>query len=123
MHIVDIREIPGSPGSVTFTGSAGRAWGLWHGELPPDGSSHVEIDIPEPVTAWQPADSPDVLAGDPPADTTVCAVVDSVDEDGVVALRLASDIVLVDWEADGVPSAGERITFVTPGIELYPYTL
>ncbi len=113
VQITDIRGIPGSPGSpgspggVTFTGPAGQAWGLWHGEPPPGGASHVEIDISEPVTTWQPEDSPDVLAGEPLSELTVCARVESVDEDGVVALRLASDIVHPPRDLVGDPNAVE----------------
>ncbi|KOU21912.1 hypothetical protein ADK52_22835 [Streptomyces sp. WM6372] len=84
----------------------------------------MEIDIPDAVATWTPADlSADVLVAAPQGDVTVCAVVDSVDDDGVVSLRLGSDIVLVDWEADALPSAGQRVLFVTPVIELYPYTI
>ncbi|MFI1780052.1 hypothetical protein [Streptomyces rubiginosohelvolus] len=83
----------------------------------------VEVDIPDPVTTWEPTQGTDALAGAAEEILSVCAVVDSVDHDGIVALRLASDIILVEWEAVDRPSAGERIHFSTSRVELYPYQL
>lgn len=123
MHVTDICRIPETAGLVTFTSSAGQAWGRWQDASPVGSSCLVEVDLPDPVTAWQPAQGPDALAGTPGADLTVCAVVDSVDSDGIVALRLASAIVLVEWDATEIPSPGERIRFSTPRVELYPYKL
>ncbi|MFD5421446.1 hypothetical protein ACFWJT_25880 [Streptomyces sp. NPDC127069] len=124
VHIVNVQAIEGTSNEVTFSSSIGQAWGHWHGDLPADGSAHVEIDIPEPVTTWQPADRPaDALVGRPRSVVTICALVESVDDDGVVALRLASDIVLVDWEAVVPPPVGERIILTTATVELYPYTI
>lgn len=123
MQISDVREVPESAGLVTFRGPAGRAWGRWYGDLPPGSSCFVEIDIPNSITSWESAQEPDTLAGEPNEDLTVCAVVESVDEDGIVALRITSDIILVEWEAPEQVTPGQRIRFSTPSAEIYPYTL
>ncbi|MGW4629391.1 hypothetical protein [Streptomyces rubiginosohelvolus] len=123
MHIADIREIPDSAGLVTFTGPAGRAWGRWHGDVPPVSSCFVEIDIPDSITNWESTQKPDILTGEPEEELTVCAVIDSVDEDGMVALRMNSDIILVEWEATQQAAPGDRIRFSTPTVDIYPYTL
>ncbi|MET9887764.1 hypothetical protein ABZZ20_32435 [Streptomyces sp. NPDC006430] len=44
-------------------------------------------------------------------------------DEGVVALRLASDVLLVDWGGAEVPVPGERIRFAVRLAELYPYAL
>lgn len=123
MRITDIDKIPGTAELVTFASSAGQAWGRWQGTPLTDSSCFVEVDIPDPVTAWEPAQGADALTGTAEEILNVCAVVDSVDHDGIVALRLASDIILVAWEAIDRPSPGERIQFSTSRVELYPYQL
>lgn len=123
MHITGIRKIPDATELVTFTSSAGQAWGRWHGSPPTGSSGFVEVDIPDPVTTWEPAHGPDALAGTPETDLNVCAVVDSVDNDGIVALRIDSAIILTEWEAVERPSPGEWIQFSTSRVELYPYKL
>ncbi|MFE6699809.1 hypothetical protein [Streptomyces sp. NPDC057718] len=123
MHITGICKIPDTTNLVTFASSAGQAWGRWQGTPPTDSSCFVEVDIPDPVSAWEPAQGIDALTGTAEEVLDVCAVVDSVDHDGIVALRLASDIILVEWEAVERPSPGERIQFSTSRVELYPYQL
>ncbi|MET9768638.1 hypothetical protein [Streptomyces sp. NPDC006415] len=123
MQITDMRKIPGTTELVTFTSSAGHAWGRWHGTPPADSSCSVEVDIPDPVTEWEPAQGPDALTGAAGTDLNICAVVDSMDSDGIVALRLASAIILVEWEATEHPSPGERIQFSTSRVGIYPYKL
>ncbi|APS21871.1 hypothetical protein TK78_25345 [Streptomyces sp. Tue 6075] len=123
MHITGICKIPDTTELVTFASSAGQAWGRWQGTPPTDSSCLVEVDIPDPVTVWESTQGTDALTGAAEEILSVCAVVDSVDHDGIVALRLASDLILVEWEAVDPPSPGERIQFSTSRVELYPYKL
>ncbi|MDI9886869.1 hypothetical protein QMZ92_21485 [Streptomyces sp. HNM0645] len=120
-EIVDARDR-----TVAFTGPCGSAWGHWHGASDPEtGVYNIELDIPEPVTDWRLTSGPDRISGDyAEGKVRLRGTVQSVDDDGVVALRIDTDIVLIEAGrgSSGV-NIGDSVEFETPDMHLYPYAL
>nr|WSX77837.1 hypothetical protein OH826_30755 [Streptomyces sp. NBC_00899] len=51
-------------------------------------------------------------------------IVESVEDDGVVALRVGSDVLLLELaEGSLTPEPGQAVFLSVPRIELYPYEL
>ncbi|MFF4448346.1 hypothetical protein [Streptomyces sp. NPDC001502] len=110
-------------GRVVFSGPLGEAWGTWQGDESPQlGPTNVELDIPDAIEKWTSTDATESLEGPLGAPLTFCGIVESVGDDGVAAIRMASDIVLVEI-GPPAPSPGQRIMFHVPRIDLYPYSL
>ncbi|MGW0703783.1 hypothetical protein ACWD0A_31655 [Streptomyces sp. NPDC002867] len=110
-------------------GATESPWGLlharWHGTVPP-GLHDVEIDVPDAVTSWCPAEGPDLLENmQPNGPFRLRGSIEYLAEDERVAgLRLGGDVVLLEFTDEArLPRPGDRIEFVTPSIVLYPYEL
>lgn len=108
---------------VRFVMAFGASVALWHGEPPEQREYDVELEVPETLewgrtilcvdAAAQPAIST-VEAG-----VRICGTLDSVDEDGVIAVRLGPSIFLVETIGE-MPAVGSRICLTTEGLELFP---
>ncbi|MFE5019272.1 hypothetical protein [Streptomyces sp. NPDC056690] len=121
---------------IVFSTPAGRAWARWLGsEVPRAGDAvDIEIDVPDDIENWALAEAPDALLGDAPgAPVRLRGVVVGVDaDDPVVAVRIDTDIVLVEFTPTdhpgdrtdpAKPSAGDHIEFTTARIDVYPYSV
>lgn len=124
---VDVREIlDRSRQVVAFRCDFGSARGRWMGADPARlGTATVEIDIPGEVSEWT-ALEPGVtsLAEEPGSGVRVhCEVLRGGDEeDPVVAVRLGSDVLLVEIPGRRAElTAGTRISFLATEIQLHPY--
>ncbi|MBW5481791.1 hypothetical protein [Streptomyces bambusae] len=122
MNVI-ISSLIGQSRRVVFSGPLGEAWGTWRGDEPPQlGPANVELDIPDVIEKWTAVDVAESLEGSLGAPLAVCGTVESISDDGVAAIRVASDIVLVEL-GPPTPSPHQRITFRVPRIDLYPYSL
>lgn len=115
-------------GLVEFTSAVGRARAQWMGtEAPRCGAQYrVEVEIPDEVSGARarPPLPPGFLTGDPGDGTVVSGTVEEVADDGVVALRVGSDVVLLEMaEGEALPEAAQTMSVRVPRIELYPYEL
>lgn len=121
---------------IVFSAPAGRAWARWLGsEVPRAGDAvDVEIDVPDDIENWALANAPDALLADAPGDPVrLRGVVAGVDaDDPVVAVRIDTDIILVEFTPTdhpgqrtdpARPSAGDHIEFTTARIDVYPYSV
>ncbi len=114
---------------VQFTCVAGGAWGFWKGEEGPGvGTYDVEFEIDEEVPSWShsPSSQGDFSAGQPGETDwiSVSGVVERVDDDSVVTLRIRTDLVMIEMvDASGVLAQGDSITFSVKSLDLYPYQL
>ncbi|MEI5008337.1 hypothetical protein RB196_14280 [Streptomyces sp. PmtA] len=110
---------------VAFAGPSGSAWGRWRGESDPvAGVYDIEMEIPEPVSDWRLTSGADKISGEySDRKVRLRGTVQSVDEeDGVVALRVDTDIVLIEAGRDSSRvSIGASLEFETPDMHLYPY--
>ncbi|MEV4872194.1 hypothetical protein [Streptomyces syringium] len=126
-------EVMRSPASVIdpveFSSPAGNAWGAWKGRgYPSPGTYHVEFEIPEEITSWEPSGTTEgKIEGEwhgMARHVSISGVVENVDDDAVVSLRVGTDVVLVEMASCArTVHAGEAITFKTPALDLYPYQL
>ncbi|GAA2735504.1 hypothetical protein GCM10010360_29380 [Streptomyces nogalater] len=134
MDLLPGRETGKGP-VVAFRGTSGQAWGQWCGsETPQVGAlADVEFDVPEEITQWTTADGPTMMTSDfPTSPVRIRGIVASVAEDSVVALRVDTDIVLVEFTGSmnsaqphqaEEPRLGDCIEFTTPRIDLHPYSV
>lgn len=92
---------------VRFNCEFGTGAGLWHGSTPWTSAEYdVELEVPG-VLLWGrdlaagPDAAPMIFSGQ---DTThLCAQLESVSDDGVIALRLGTSIVRVETSGDKAP--------------------
>ncbi|MFV8129080.1 hypothetical protein [Streptomyces syringium] len=124
-----MRNMDSETGAVEFTSPLGNAWGIWMGTQRPDpGTYHVEFEIPEQVDSWVPSEVPaGRIEGEQQGHTqqvSVSGIVENVDDDFMVTLRVGTDVILVEM-APSAPAVhkGEPITFSAATLELYPYQL
>ncbi|MGW1197291.1 hypothetical protein ACWD4B_15860 [Streptomyces sp. NPDC002536] len=114
---------------VSFNSPAGNASGVWRGESEPTLASYtVECEVPDEVNEWTLTQSPyqgiresRTLHG---ARIVLTGLAERVDDDSVVALRIQTDILLVELpNAVRKVKPGESLTFAAPPLELFPYEL
>lgn len=121
IHVSNIREVQAGAATIIFDSPLGRAYGCWVGEVPDEGASYeVELEVPGVLT-WG-AEIAETMAGESIFEEggRVCLIgcVQSLGADGVAAIRLGNDIVLV--EIAGVPSTVPRRVIVrVPQINLF----
>ncbi|MEU2931131.1 hypothetical protein ABZ636_40065 [Streptomyces sp. NPDC007251] len=113
---------------VAFSGTSGRAWAQWCGsEMPQVGALvDVEVDVRDEITQWAIVDGQAAMASDTPrSPVRIRGVVAAVAEDSMVAVRVAADIVLVEFAgpANSKPTVGDFIEFRTPRIDVHPYSV
>lgn len=112
---------------VAFTSPAGRASGVWRDESTPElCKSAVEFEVPDEVHSWALASSQHhELTREQAASgggVTVTGTVETIGDDSVVALRVYSDILLVEIpKASRAVKPGDSLTFTVPVLEIYPY--
>lgn len=114
---------------VDFQCAYGVGWGRWMSDdMPKPGDvTHVEIDLPEQVLDWHEVVPAEHLghALRPEAELLVITgTVEKVAEDGVIAYRVGSDVVLLDND-ELLAAAYEGATFEVKVsyLELYPLNL
>ncbi|RLU90394.1 hypothetical protein CTZ27_20885 [Streptomyces griseocarneus] len=113
---------------VEFTCAAGSSWGRWRGEEAPElGVFDVELEIGEEVEQWFPAPSPaeEIDAGGPDAARSIAlsGVVERVDDDSVLTLRIQKDLVTIELAGRDRPSQGDGISLKVKNLDIYPYWL
>ncbi|CAG7649656.1 hypothetical protein [Actinacidiphila bryophytorum] len=85
----------------------------------------MEIEIPDPASvhqAQQPLAPTGFLADSEEGGAIVSGAVESVADDGVVALRVGDDVILLELTEDSlVPGLGQVVSLSVARIELYPY--
>lgn len=99
---------------VRFSCAAGRAEGRWVGEPPLPGEHDVELEVSGAVA---PAE-----AGERLEPGRLVARVERVDDDGVVVLRLAGGLVVLD-EAGPATVVGGFVKVADAIFELFPVAL
>ncbi|MEU4210384.1 hypothetical protein AB0F13_10380 [Streptomyces sp. NPDC026206] len=127
---VEVVEILDAENNVVyFESPAGSSAAVWRGtQEPRPGTYAVELEIPDAVQSWSLRSSPEErIVGVEEAGSTkasVTGVVERVDDDSVLVLRLKSDVLLVEM-SEGAPKVapGDCLTFTVSGLELYPYQL
>ncbi|MFF4225691.1 hypothetical protein ACFYZH_22915 [Streptomyces abikoensis] len=126
MRIEISRVLDAESRAVCFSSPVGSGQGIWRGEGPPEtGAYDVEFDVPDVVRSWGlVASSGRGIEGVDGFGVSVTGVVERIDDDSVVALRLETDVLLVEI-LDGVRpvAVGDRLRFTASGLELYPYEL
>ncbi|GHF30479.1 hypothetical protein GCM10010359_35730 [Streptomyces morookaense] len=127
VNIEVIRTVDPENRRVQFTSPAGSASGMWCDELEPQpGNYDVEFEIVGEVQRWdhaQPSRGRIEDAGDRPG-VSITGMVERVDEDFTVALRVQSDILLIETPEHAPPVApGTYLCFTVSCLELYPYQL
>ncbi|MFF4838779.1 hypothetical protein [Streptomyces collinus] len=137
IEILDLWPGVGNGGAtgIAFSGTYGRAWAGWRGsEEPVAGAfADVEVDIPDEITCWAVADGPAIIASDSlEAPVRIRGVVESADEDSVLALRVGADLLLVEVAAFAAsllpghvdkPRVGDSIEITTSRIDVHPYSV
>ncbi|WP_327401694.1 hypothetical protein OG194_16955 [Streptomyces sp. NBC_01288] len=135
LDVLDNAEEPQGP-RIAFRSPLGQAWARWCGSGTPRGGDavDVEIDIPDDVVHWVPAEGPDALLAEAAeAPVRIKGAVVAAAEDAVVSIRLGTDILLVEFATAGHPdeqdrppdrpSIGNRIELSVPHIDVYPYSV
>ncbi|MCC2279167.1 hypothetical protein LKL35_27615 [Streptomyces sp. ET3-23] len=127
MNIEIVQIIDTENSLVRFTSPAGSASGVWCGEQKPQlGNYNVEFEIPDEVQCWTLAQASCGAiedAGDRPG-VSVTGMVERVDEDSVVTLRIQSDVLLIETPKNArMATPGTYLNFTAPFLELYPYQL
>ncbi|GGP59187.1 hypothetical protein [Streptomyces abikoensis] len=126
MRIDITRVLEAESGAVCFSAPVGRGRGLWRGAVPPEvGAYDVEFEVPDVVRSWGLVPSAGWgVEGDDEGGVSVTGVVERIDDDSVVALRIQSDVLLVEILDGPRPVAvGDCLRFTAPRLELYPYEL
>jgi len=106
----------GEPRKVEFLCSAGGAIATWHGKsLPEKGKAYdSELDITETLALGTNCSKSDLrkftLIRDDDSTTRVIGMVDSIDEDGMVYLRLADDCLIMIESSIGTFAESDWIT-------------
>lgn len=125
MRVVLSKVLGGDPPTVLVTAPGVSGGGLWRGETPPVAATEVDIELEVPGQIdWMeilvarelpghllPAESELLLQG----------VVEDVDQDGVLTLRIADAVLLV--ETIGEPPlgvVGEHVAMLARHTEIYP---
>ena len=134
LDVLDNAEDSRGP-DIVFRGPLGQAWARWRGAVTPSvgDAVDVEIDLPDDIVNWVHAEGPDALLMNAPgAPVRITATVAEDAEDAVVALRVGSDILLVEFATAGYPeeqgrpgklSIGDRIELSVPHVDVYPYSV
>ena len=98
----------GDPPTVVVTASGVSGTGLWRGEAPPTAVTEVdvELEVPGQIDWTDIFVAPDLPGGIAPADGELLlqGVVEGVDQDGILTLRIVHSIVLI--ETVGEPPVG-----------------
>ena len=119
------RRLAGGGTRVAISAPGVAGSGLWGGDGDPivGVPIHVELEVPGPIS-W---DRIAIATSHPDAavpaedELMLSGVVEHRDDDGVIALRVADSIVLV--ETVGEPPRGidgGRVSLVARGVEVYP---
>jgi hypothetical protein len=122
---VRVEEIASQvPLTVRFSCSAGTATAAWAGERPVRGHEYdVECDVPG-VVEWdagiRPSDQYDDLVVERGGRIFLRGRLEGVDADGVLALRIAESLVLIEADGNSPAASGARVQLEVPGITLYP---
>jgi hypothetical protein len=99
IHVNHIRDVHEGTTTVDFESKLGRAWAHWIGAIPDENADYdVELEVPDILT-WG-LEITETTASDSifEKEGGVCLVgrVLSLGDDGVAAIRLRDDIVLVE---------------------------
>lgn len=121
IHVRHIGEVQADGVTIAFDSSLGSASARWVGELPDEGAScEVELEVPGVLT-WG-SEIADTLADESIFEEKgrVCLVgcVRSLSDDGVAAIQVGHDIVLV--EIAGAPrEVSRKVVIRVPEIKLF----
>lgn len=112
--------------TVRFSSEFGEATASWIGACPPTNTEHdVEFSIAEPIFIWQrnegAKDKTDLIEMTHDG-VRICAKVDGVDADGLVALRLRDSLIQVESRGP-TPPIGIHVCIVVKAITLFPYNI
>lgn len=121
IRVNQIRRALGETAMVTFESALGRASALWMGPAPEEGAEYdVEVEVPGVVT-WG-SEISETLAEESicEEDGRVCLVgrVQSLSDDGVAAIQLGGDVVLVEL-ADAPRAIPRAVLIRVPEIRLF----
>ncbi|MEU0301651.1 hypothetical protein ABZ252_19625 [Streptomyces sp. NPDC006175] len=111
---------------VSFTCPLGAAWGRWRGKSIPTAGIHlVEFDIPGDIGALSKAEGDAAIIGNYQSGSILIrGELESLDEDGVAGIRIATDIMLIDAPSSADHfQVGELVEFTADGIDIYPYSV
>lgn len=125
VRIIRSEIIEGEP-FVQFGCAAGTGAGRWRGALPRAGEEFdVELDVAlaGASAAAVPGAEPSIALRD--GEVELIVAVESVDEDGVAAARVAPDcVVLLDAGAFSLPpGTSARLVLPVDAVSLWPYAL
>ncbi|MEU3355705.1 hypothetical protein [Streptomyces sp. NPDC037389] len=94
--------------------------------MPPETKAYdVEFEVPDVVRSWGLVPSPGWGIEDADgAGLSITGVVERIDDDSVVTLRIQADVLMVEMpDGAGEVAYGDWLKFVVSGLELFPYEL
>lgn len=126
IHIESVQANGSGALEIVFSSTAGRGRGIWSKGVPTTGRSYdVELDVNEPVKIGINAtlsDSEQCSISTREEKVVLCGNVESVDDDGMVYLRLSTDcIIMLESEPEAVqPGRWLMLGIPVGSLELAP---